>query len=274
MATRSMVSKLYPFAIQQQSVTLTYDQLQLQGAPEQMDQSAVTIIGTVTTIVSIITWLIFVGWLLSSTMGGLGNRDDRETYFNWHPFLMTASIFLFTTPAILSFEIGPCSRTVNKNMHSTFNTLSFISMIIGLIIILDCHINLRPDIKILTSIHAICGWMTFVLLCATYLVGAILYGLGCCSNDLKKNAKPYHKRFGTFTLFCGYATCLLGLGESIVEEQMEWGQLMSGFIFLTMMGVVFTLTKFIDKEYDTHMYHPTDNDDSDQTDDDRLALAT
>merc|ERR1712032_72148 len=116
---------------------------------------------------------------------------------------------------------------------------------------------------------------TFSLLCITYLVGICLYGIGCGSDELKKSAKPYHKRFGTFTLFCGYATILLGLAETIKPTQIKLGQLIAGFVFLTMLLVVFTLTKFIDKQGAAHIYELSNNEDpDDQTDDDQLIVET
>eukprot|EP01083_Nonionella_stella_P116017 344459_1 len=240
-------------------------------ATQQLSETAIKTSGTATIIVSLITWLMFVGWLLSEDGGGLGDREDTVTtsYFNWHPFLMSATFFLLITPSVLAFELSTVQtlRHRSKKVHTFLHTLAFISITLGLYIILDCHLNLQPNGELFEDIHAICGYITFVLFCVTYLGGACLYGLSCGSIELRQNAKPYHKRLGTLTLFCGYATCLLGLAE-IAHEHMELAQLMAGFVFLTMMGVVFTLVKFVDKS-NPIAYEVTDaSDHDDHTEDD------
>merc|ERR1719461_882393 len=195
---------------------------------ENIKSSTTKTIGRITIVISIITWCLFLGWILSAEAGGLGPRYNVLTasYFNWHPFLMTSTFFLFMTPAVLSFEILPFHRSINKRVHGTLNSLSFISVICGLYIILDCHQNLHTPPIVNSSIHSICGYMTFSLLMIVYLIGFILFGIGCGSDELKKTAMPYHKRLGAVVLFCGYVTILSGLGKTINKEtQLETGQL-------------------------------------------------
>ena len=181
---------------------------------------------------------------------------------------MSSTFFLFMTPAVLSFEVSPFSRSINKKLHGSLNSFAFISVIVGLYIILDCHQNLHDEPIINPSIHSIAGYMTIGLLVIVYFVGFIFYGIGCGSNELKKSVKPYHKRLGTVALFCGYGTILLGLAETINKEtQIDLGQLMAGFVFLTMLGVVFSLIKFTDKPHAApHLYELTDNEDIDDDD--------
>ena len=191
----------------------------------------------------------------------------QNTIHSWHPLLMSATFLLFMTPAVLSFEIYPFSRKCNKIIHGTSNSFALMSIIAGLYIILDCHLNLSES-GIFNSIHAVCGYMTFGLLCLVWLVGITLYGFGCCSDELKRAAMPYHKRLGIFTLFCGYATMLLGLSETVKEQQLSLGQLMAGCVFLTMLGVIFTIIRFVNKRDEIHEYVATENDEPDEEDDD------
>ena len=216
--------------------------------PEKVHPVVPAIIGRITIGFSVITFLLFVTWISSENAGGLSMRHGKISpgYFNWHPLMMSATFLLFMGPAVLAFEVYPFSRALNKKIHGWMNTFAAITITVGLIIIIDCHINLTNK-GLLNTVHSICGFMTFSMLSITYLGGVILYGLGFGSNTLKGAFKPYHKRLGTFTLFCGYATMLMGLAEKISDKKMQLGQTIAGFIFLVMIGAVFTVTKFVDK---------------------------
>ena len=228
--------------------TLEVESMITRRKAEKINPVVPAIIGRTTIVVSAITFLLFVGWILSDEAGGLDYRNGKISagYFNWHPLMMSATFLLFMTPAVLAFEVFPFSRASNKKFHGWMNTFSFITITIGLAVIIDCHINLTNQ-GLLKTIHSICGYMTFGILSITYFVAAISYGLGVGSGAFKAELKPYHKRLGTFTSFCGYATILLGLLEKVSDDQMKLGQTMAGCIFLVMLGVIFTLTKFVDK---------------------------
>merc|ERR1711971_818096 len=141
-----------------------------------------------TILISFITWCMFVGWIMSDERDGLGARQNTltQSYFNWHPFLMSSTFFLFLTPAVLSFEVCTCSRATHKKLHGFINTFAIISVICGVYIILDCHQNLHDDPIINPSIHSIAGYMSFSLLCIVYLIGLIFYGIGYGSDEAKK----------------------------------------------------------------------------------------
>ena len=127
--------------------------------------------------------------------------------------------------------------------------MALIGISAGLYIILDCHLTLNPNHPgLMNKIHSVCGWMCFGLFAVDYLLAAWLYGIGVGSDETKKIAMGYHKRIGILTLFTGYASILLGLAETIDVYNMRIGQLISGFVFLTMFGVICTVIKFTDKK--------------------------
>ena len=254
---------------------------------ENMNTSVAKWIGRLTMLISIVTWCLFLVWIMSDVRQGLGIRHNEltQSYFklppsflsfirppcgccsidSWHPFLMSSAFFLFMTPAALSFEVCICSRSIHKRMHAILNSLSLLSAAVGLFIILDCHQNLHDEPIFNNSIHSIAGYLTLGTLALVYLAGLIFYGLGCGSDAVKKAVKPYHKRLGAVALLFGYGTILLGLMETLdKDKQLGIGQLIAGFIFVTLLGVVFSLFKFADKpheELDTfHMYEMTDQE--------------
>ena len=86
MATRSMI--FMPIA-QQLSTDGSVDIMTQTGISERMDLAVIKVFGVLTIIVSIGTWLMFVGWILTPEMGGLGARDKHNIapYFKLIPSL-------------------------------------------------------------------------------------------------------------------------------------------------------------------------------------------
>ena len=166
----------------------------------------------------------------------------------------------------LSFEADALSRgrSFNKYIHGVLNTLALIGISAGLYIILDCHITLNPEHPgLMNKIHSVCGWICFALFWFDYLLAAWLYGVGVGSDETKQMAMAYHKRIGILTLFSGYTSILLGLVETIDLHDMRVGQLMAGFVILTMGGVICSVIKFSDKKKRIAQYQPTDIEDPD-----------
>merc|ERR1712157_608097 len=135
--------------------------------------------------------LLMTIWLISSYGGGLGLRQEdavTASYFNWHPFLMSAGFLLFMTPASSAFEVyAPCTRETNKRIHGVLQTLAVVSIAAGYIIIYDCHAVLS-DHGLAQSMHSIAGYITISLVSFTYLMGLLLYAFnigGAWKGELK-----------------------------------------------------------------------------------------
>jgi len=239
-----------------------------------MNSGLVRALGWTTLFISVVTFFLFVAWLLSEEQGGFGPRDDRwitAQYFNWHPLLMSATFFLCVTPAVCTFETYPCSRNANKWLHATYHTFGCICIVGGLYIILDCHLNLRYEPRVFQSIHALCGYVVFGLFCLNYLFGLCVFGCRCGGDVLRRSIMPYHKRFGLFVAIAGYANILLGLSQAVKPSQLAFGQLLAGFVLLTLLLVILTVVNFMNKKEVRAEYVATDVDDvDDQTDDDRV----
>eukprot|EP00483_Globobulimina_turgida_P001963 UN01965 len=165
-------------------------------------------------LLSLTTMILIFIWILSTDGGSLGLRENTVTtdYFNWHPFLMSIAFLFFMTPATSAFEVlSPFSRNRNKTIHGILQSLAIICIVIGYIIIYDCHIILS-DHGLATSMHSIAGYITISLCGCTFLMGLYLYVMKF-GGSLRGELKPFHKRLGLMSLFMGYTTMLMGMTE-------------------------------------------------------------
>ena len=203
---------------------------------------------------SIVAWIALVSWLFVDQNGGLGKRDAKNItpYFNWHPFCMSFAFILIMFSSLLSFEIFPFSKRINKTIHGTCHTLAFISAIIGLSIILDCHLVLS-DKGIFKSVHSIIGFMTLSLFTINYLHGLIAYFLHFCRNNtsgffgIDPTSKSVHKRIGLMVIIGGSCNILIGITEKLNSAQgksLHIAQAVAAILFMALMGLIFSLVRF------------------------------
>jgi len=222
---------------------------------------------------SIISMLLMTIWLISSAGGGLGYRQKdvvTASYFNWHPFLMSAGFLVFMTPASSAFEVyAPFTRETNKRIHGALQTLAVLSIAAGYIIIYDCHAVLS-DHGLAQSMHSIAGYITISLVGITYLMGLILYALKC-GGPWKAELKPLHKRLGLISLSLGFTTLMTGMTEkanAMTGSELVFCQVIVGLLVATVLCWSFSTAKFMDKsqrieekEVDFKCYAIPDHDD-------------
>eukprot|EP01084_Bolivina_argentea_P254334 427556_1 len=208
---------------------------------------------------SLVTMILIFIWLLSSDGGGLGLRDNTAVttdYFNWHPLIMSIAFLLFMTPAASIFEIfSLCSRNRNKQIHGLFQSLSIICIIIGYIIIYDCHTILSTH-GLALSMHSIAGYITIGLCIITYIMGVYLYVLKL-GGQLRGELKPLHKRLGIMSLFMGYSTMLMGMTEKangLNGNSLILSQVIIGLLIGTCLCIGFSIIKFINKKHSDFKY--------------------
>lgn len=223
--------------------------------------------GAFLTFVSIIIWLN-----LDQLGGGLGMRSSNGVtaqYFNWHPLLMSMAFLIFMTPAILSFEIFPYPRHANKLLHAFVNTLALLAAFAGFGIILDCHNNLSSTGSFHT-VHGCVGLVVLSLLAINYFLAFVLYGLQC-GGSLRTKLKPLHKRLGFCVITLGFANITLGIFEQELKKQLkgpthQFTHAIAIACIVTLIGVIFTVVKFIDKKDVDPKYTPiADADSTNQT---------
>eukprot|EP00484_Ammonia_sp_Unknown_P021763 CAMPEP_0197027966 /NCGR_PEP_ID=MMETSP1384-20130603/7806_1 /TAXON_ID=29189 /ORGANISM="Ammonia sp." /LENGTH=245 /DNA_ID=CAMNT_0042456901 /DNA_START=110 /DNA_END=843 /DNA_ORIENTATION=+ len=206
-------------------------------------------------LLSIVTCILIIVWVLTPAGGGLGLRETTGTteYFNWHVVLMSAGFLLFMTPATSAFEVyEACSRGANKNIHGALQTAAVCCIGVAYYIIYDCHM-IQSDKGLANTMHSISGYITMALVGLTYMMGFTLYVLKI-GGSLRGELKPLHKRLGMVSMFMGYATMLMGMTEKangLTDYGLVFAQVIVGLIIGTTLAVTFSIVKFVDKkEYD------------------------
>lgn len=169
---------------------------------------------------------------------------------------MSAAFLLFMTPAASAFEVfSPFSRGTNKQIHTILQTCAVLVIIVGYIIIYDCHAILT-DHGLALSMHSIAGYITMSLVGLTYLMGFILYVLKL-GGSLRGELKPFHKRLGTISLLMGYATILMGMTEkanSLIGSSLTFAQVIVGLVIGVALTFSFSIIKFVNKKDGQHKY--------------------
>mmetsp|Transcript_57146 Transcript_57146/g.94945 ORF Transcript_57146/g.94945 Transcript_57146/m.94945 type:complete len:261 (-) Transcript_57146:319-1101(-) len=223
--------------------------------------------GVGTVVVSVLTMVLMLIWILSPAGGGLGLRETTVTagYFNWHVICMSLAFLLFMTPASAAFEVfSVCSRGQNKNIHGSFQTMAVICIAIGYYIIYDCHMILGNN-GTATSMHSVAGYFTITLVFCNYLMAFTLYVLKM-GGTLRGELKPLHKRLGMVSLVMGYTTMMMGMTEkanSLVGSDLLFAQWIVALVILTSLSMMFTVVKFVDKKPEPHKYTAIPDRDSD-----------
>jgi hypothetical protein len=209
--------------------------------------------GVFSIVVSVLSWILILIWLMSEDLGGLGARDNTmvtKEYFNWHPFLMSTAFLLLMAPAIIAFEMYPMARHTNKNIHALLMTLALISAFAGLAIILDCHNNLSIAGSFKT-LHGCVGLFTVIILALNYLGGLVMY-ICKLGGTLRGTLKPLHKRLGLFCILMGFSTICIGIQEKadkggLEGTALEFTYAIGIFVYAALGSTVFTVAKFVDK---------------------------
>lgn len=191
-------------------------------------------------------------WIKLSN-NGLGSRKS-DNYFNWHIFLMSLSFLVFMVPSVLSFEVLPFSRSMNKYFHFLLNTLALGFAIAGFYIVYDYMNNLTgQEHGNFQSGHECFGLITLTLMCINYFGGLFMY-IFKMGGRMRGILKPFHKRLGLFVTLLGLATLCLGIQWAWTYDKHQWME--RTIIVLTVMsigGIIFAVSKFVDKkEKDDH----------------------
>jgi len=204
---------------------------------------------------SFVTFVCIIIWLNLSQLGsGFGTRQSSGVtiqYFNWHPLLMSMAFLIFMTPAVLSFEIFPYPRHANKLLHGFCNTLALLSAFAGFAIILDCHNNLS-SVGSFHSVHGCVGLVVLSIFAINYLLAFVLYALQW-GGTLRAKLKPLHKRLGFCVITLGFMNMTLGIFEQELKRNLkgpthQFTHAIAIACVVTLIAVIFTLVKFIDKK--------------------------
>jgi len=202
---------------------------------------------------AVISWLLIIKWLKQKQVGGLSSRNPNmltKGYLNWHIFAMSTSFLLLMSPSIITFEVWPLTRSLNKNIHYYLNTLALLSSMIGWAIIIDCHHNLSQGGSI-RSVHGVTGYFTLSLLLINWLAGFIMYIKGK-GGPLRGTLKPLHKRLGLMTLIMGLANICIGLMEKQAAGRYDvktqrLTHTITALVLLSLFSLVSSVAKFDDK---------------------------
>jgi len=223
--------------------------------------------GTIAFFLPILTFIAIVIWLNLDQIGGLGPRPSSGVtaeYFNWHPFMMSLGFLVCMTPAVTSFEILPFSRHTNKTIHGILNVLAVLAAGGGFYIILDCHNNLSNNGSFHT-VHGCIGLTTLITCALNFFLGFFLYVVQI-GGSLRATLKPFHKRLGFATVIIGLANIALGLMEQELKKGVTGPthQLTNAIgvaIAITILSVIFTVAKFVDKkDVEDHPYSSVGDD--------------
>jgi len=204
---------------------------------------------------SLITFILIVIWLNMDPLDGLGARESSVTveYFNWHPFLMSIAFLLLMLPGVLAFEVFPFLRNTNKSIHALCNMLALLTAYAAFAIILDCH-NFLGSSGSFHTVHGCVGLVVLILLTLNFLAGFILYGLQI-GGTYRATLKPLHKRFGLCVMILGLMNIALGVFEQELNKSLtgsihQLSNAIGVMIAITIISVIFTVTKFMDKKDD------------------------
>jgi len=211
---------------------------------------------------SLLTFVLLVIWLNLDGVGGLGPRPSTKTtaeYFNWHPLLMSLAFLVFMTPAVLSFEILPFARHINKSIHGFANLLALLTAFAGFAIILDCHNNLSTTGSFHT-VHGCIGLTVLIIFACNYFLGFILYGLQL-GDSLRGTLKPLHKRLGLCVITLGFTNMSIGILEqeikkTLSDSETKFTNALGVICASTLICILFTLVKFVDKKDTDIKYTP------------------
>ncbi len=106
------------------------------------------------------------------------------------------------------------------------------------------------------SIHSLIGFFTLSLFCINYIHGLLVYLLGLCGNHQcgcfgnDASSKSVHKRVGLVVLIGGGCNILIGITEKMgtaTGNSLHVAQAIAALVFIAIVGVIFTLTRFQDK---------------------------
>jgi len=252
-----------------------------------------TVCGPITWLLASLAWIVFVVWLFKDPVGGLNGRPTPAQntaqianqgasggnsfnvigavnaaavynandninyglgYFNWHPFLMTTAILLFSVPAVLTYSIcGFLSYTLLKSIHGCLNCLSLGFLIAGFAIVIDWRKNFGPsNMDHFETLHGTVGLIEVILFVIAAFGGIGLYATSF-AEKLRNSLKPFHKRLGFAVLLLGLGLILEGLQyyawnfETYPGFQWKYVRAVGGLVAFTIVGLIFTVPTFIDK---------------------------
>lgn len=163
-------------------------------------------------------------------------RENPGRMFDWHPLLMTLSIF-FAGVGALTYRTVALPRGMVKAMHATFMILSCGGGAIGLWAVLDSRLlAATPQNNHFTSLHSWIGIFTLGLLAFQFLAGFCIYLFPCCSTAVKAGYYPFHKYFGLGVLGGSVAAALMGLTEEALFTMPDYMELPERGILVNIYG--------------------------------------
>lgn len=204
---------------------------------------------SLTLISAVLTWILIIMWFIKEN-GGFQLSHSKYVcdngYFNLHPFSMVTSVILLLPIGVSSFELFRFKRYVNKLIHGITNSLAIIFLCIGFYVIINCNINLSHQ-KAGLSVHAYAGFITFIGLIISYLIGLIFFGLKVGSVAIRSKIKVFHKYVGFYSLLFGISTVLMGLTEIASGDNISLLKCAVVFISCLVFGLIVTISRFEDK---------------------------
>eukprot|EP00475_Leptophrys_vorax_P022444 TRINITY_DN305_c0_g2_i1.p1 TRINITY_DN305_c0_g2~~TRINITY_DN305_c0_g2_i1.p1 ORF type:complete len:236 (-),score=41.27 TRINITY_DN305_c0_g2_i1:96-803(-) len=159
----------------------------------------------------LVTPLLFLAWILKYLDGFTGASDmSANTFFNWHIFIGSVTIFWVFFPASLLYHTGLSFKTA-KLIHwvsLTAATIGFISTVI------IAHVyHQAAGYEDFYSVHSWMGSLTVILFIVQFVFGVWFLLFGCAPNGIIASTRRYHILFGLALIVLAAGTLWTGLME-------------------------------------------------------------
>jgi hypothetical protein len=154
--------------------------------------------------------------------GGLNNSDHGSIkYRNYHPVLMSLSMFLSLTLSITQFKVTFLPHGVNKGIHGFLHAFSLACWIAGVRVMYSWKKDQQNDngediyYSQTFSWHAWTGIIALSMWSLNFVMGICAFSLPMMSEDMKATMLTYHSALGKTTFIVGYAAMAIGLGGNL-----------------------------------------------------------
>jgi len=154
---------------------------------------------------------------------GFSSWEDKTKIFSYHPLFMVIGLVFLYGHAILVYRIWRNNRKIYvKILHAVLHGLALLFASLGLKAVFDSHNYAKPNpANNLYSLHSWLGILTISLFAFQWLAGFLTFLLPFASQGLRACVKPLHVCGGIVIFLLVIATCLLGLTEKALFNEMS-----------------------------------------------------